>query len=77
MSVAVAVIAVLSGAALIIAEVLQPAKSDGFSVITGMDSARFQPGTREYLLERVARYSAIIWLLSCIAYAYLWYHTPR
>jgi len=57
MSVAVAVIAVLSGAALIIAEVLQPAKSDGFSVITGMDSARFQPGTREYLLERVARWT--------------------
>jgi protein translocase SecG subunit len=75
MATAVAVIALLSGAVLIAAEALQSAKSDGFSILTGMDSARFQPGTREYFLERLARYSAIIWLLSCVTYAYLWYHS--
>lgn len=75
MDVAIAVIAVLAGTALIVAEALQPAKSDGFSVITGMASTRFQPGTKEYMMERVARYSAVIWMLSCATYAYLWYHS--
>lgn len=74
MATAVAIVAVISGAALIIAEALQTAKSDGFSVITGMDSARFQPGTKEYMLERVARYAAITWVICCVVYAYLWYH---
>jgi len=75
MIIAVGVIAAISGVALIIAEAMQTAKSDGFSVITGMDSQRFQPGTKEYMLEQVARYSAIVWILSCVVYAYLWYHT--
>ena len=75
MAIAVAIIAVISGIALIVAEALQSAKADGFSVITGMDSARFQPGTQEYLLERIARYSAVVWILSVIVYAYIWYHT--
>ncbi|MBC7289066.1 MAG: preprotein translocase subunit SecG [Armatimonadetes bacterium] len=75
MATAVAIIAALSGIALIVAEALQSAKSDGFSVITGMDSARFQPGTREYMLERIARTAAVIWILSVVVYAYLWYHS--
>jgi protein translocase SecG subunit len=70
----VAIIAAASGVALIVAEALQSAKSDGFSVLTGMDSQRFQPGTREYMLERIARYSAVTWIISCVVYAYLWYH---
>ncbi len=75
MATAAAVIAAVSGIALIVAEALQPAKSDGFSIITGMDSSRFQPGTKEFMLERLARYSAITWIVSCITYAYLWYHS--
>ena len=75
MAIVVAIIAALSGIALIVAEAMQSAKSDGFSVITGMDSARFQPGTKEYMLEKIARYSAVIWILSVIVYAYLWYHS--
>lgn len=75
MATAVAIIAALSGIVLIVAEAMQSAKSDGFSVITGMDSARFQPGTKEYMLEKLARYSAVIWILSVIVYAYLWYHS--
>jgi len=74
MEIAVAIIAAISGILLIVAEALQTAKSDGFSVVTGMDSSRFQAGTREYMLERVARYSAVVWLLACVIYAYLWYH---
>jgi protein translocase SecG subunit len=73
MEIAVAIIAVLSGTALIVAEALQPAKSDGFSVITGMASQRFQSGTKEYMMEQVARYSAIVWMIACAAYAYFWY----
>ncbi len=68
-------LAIISGIAIIVAEALQTAKADGFSVITGMDSARFQPGTKEYMLERITRVAAVTWLLSCIAYAYLWYST--
>ena len=75
MSTVVAIIAALSGITLIIAEAMQSAKSDGFSVITGMDSARFQPGTKEYMLERIARYAAVIWIVSVVVYAYLWYHS--
>ncbi len=75
MAIAIAVIALLAGTALIVAEALQPAKSDGFSVITGMASSRFQQGTKEYMMEKVARYSAIVWMLSCATYAYLWYHS--
>lgn len=75
MAIAVGIIAAVSGVALIVAEALQPAKSDGFSIITGMDSSRFQPGTKEYMLERLARYSAIVWIASCVVYAYLWYHS--
>ncbi len=74
MATVVAIIAAVSGIVLITAEALQSAKSDGFSVITGMDSARFQPGTKEYMLERLARYSAVTWIISCVVYAYLWYH---
>jgi protein translocase SecG subunit len=73
MDIAIAVIALLAGVALIVAEALQPAKSDGFSVITGMASSRFQPGTKEFLMEKVARYSAVVWMISCAAYSYTWY----
>lgn len=73
MQIAAAVVALVSGIALIVAEALQPAKSDGFSVITGMASQRFQSGTKEYMMEQVSRYSAIVWMIACAVYAYYWY----
>jgi protein translocase SecG subunit len=75
MIIAFAVIALLAGAALIVTEAMQPAKSDGFSVITGMASSRFQQGTKEFMMEKVSRYAAVVWMLSCASYSYLWYHS--
>ncbi len=74
MNVAIAV-AILSGVAIIVAVVLQKTKADGFSAAMGggSDMTRHTPGSKEALLDAVAKYASIIWVLACLVVAILWY----
>ena len=74
LNVAVAV-AILSGLAIIVAVVLQKTKADGFSAAMGggSDTTRHTPGSKEALLDMVAKYAAIVWVLACLVVAVIWY----
>ena len=68
-------IAVLSGLAIVVAVVLQKTKADGFSAAMGggADTTRHTPGSKEALLDAVAKYAAVIWVLACLVVAIMWY----
>ncbi len=68
-------IAVLSGLAIVVAVALQKTKADGFSAAMGggSDMTRHTPGSKEALLDAVAKYAAIIWVLACLVVAIMWY----
>ena len=70
-----AVVAVVSGLAIIVAVVLQKTKADGFSAAMGggADATRHTPGSNEARLDTVAKYASIIWVLACLVVAILWY----
>lgn len=69
------VIAVLSGLAIILAVMFQKTKSEGFSAAMGggSDTTRHTPGSKEEWLDKLAKYSAVIWVLACLTVAILWY----
>ncbi len=67
-------LALLSAVAIIVAVMLQKTKSDGFSAaMGGSDSARFTPGSKEERLDKLAKVAAVVWVVSCLAVAILWY----
>ena len=68
-------IAVVSGLAIIIAVVLQKTKADGFSAAMGGGAGitRHTPDSKEAWLDKIAKYSAIIWVLACLFVAIMWY----
>ena len=70
-----AVVAVLSGVAIVVAVALQKTKADGFSAAMGGGSGttRHTPGSKEAWLDAVAKYAAVIWVLSCLVVAIMWY----
>lgn len=69
------IIAVISGVALVIAVMLQTSKAESFSAAMGGagDSGRFRKGSREEMLDRVTKYSAIVWISACVLYAIVYY----
>lgn len=64
------IIATISGLALIIAVALQTSKAESFSAAMGGggDSGRFRKGSREEMLDRVTKLSAIVWISSAALY---------
>jgi protein translocase SecG subunit len=74
---AVQIVCIISGIVLIAAVVMQTTKADGFSAAMGSgsaDASRFRKGSKEDMLEKVTKASAIVWLAFMIAAAILWYH---
>ena len=69
-------LALLSGAAIIIAVMLQKTKADGFSAAMGggAGATRHTPGSKEEWLDKIAKYAAVVWVLACLVVAILWYH---
>lgn len=69
------VIAMISGVALIAAVALQTSKAESFSAAMGGggDASKFRKGSREEMLDRVTKYSAIVWISSCAIYAIMHY----
>ena len=67
-------VALLSGLAIVVAVMLQKTKADGFSAaMGGSDSTRHTPGSKEEWLDKIAKFSAVVWVLACLATAILWY----
>jgi len=67
-------IALLSGVALVVSVMLQTSKAESFSAAMGTGSdTRFKPGSREEWLYKLTRVSAIIWIVSCLVVAVLYY----
>ncbi|MHB8995714.1 MAG: preprotein translocase subunit SecG [Armatimonadota bacterium] len=69
------VVAVISGIALIVSIMLQTSKAESFSAAMGGggDQGRFRKGSREEMLDRITKYSAIVWILACALNAVFWY----
>jgi protein translocase SecG subunit len=77
MLLAVQIVCMLSGIILIASVVMQTTKADGFSAAMGSgssDASRFRKGSKEDLLERVTKASAVVWLVFMVIAAILWYH---
>jgi protein translocase SecG subunit len=73
-------IALISGIALIIAVMMQTNKAESFSAAMGGgggDQGRFRKGSREEMLDRITKYSAIVWIVSCALLAIVWYQLHR
>ncbi len=65
------VIATISGVALIAAVAMQTSKAESFSAAMGGgggDASRFRKGSREEMLDRLTKYSAIIWISASALY---------
>jgi protein translocase SecG subunit len=74
MRLAIEIISLLSGLALIVSVMFQTSKADGFSAAMGSGSeTRFKPGSREEWLYKITRVSAIVWIVSCLLVAVFWY----
>ena len=69
------VVAIISGIALIVSITQQTNKAESFSAAMGGggDQGRFRKGSREEMLDRITKYSAIIWILACALNAIFWY----
>jgi len=69
------IVSMLSGVGLVVTVSLQTSKAESFSAaMGGSDSSQFRKGSREELLARLTKYLGIIWILSCLVGAVLWYH---
>ncbi len=76
MLIASQIVASLSGLALVLAVLFQTTTAEGFSAsLGGQETARFQKGSRDELLEKIAKIGAVIWLVSCFLVAVFWYHS--
>jgi protein translocase SecG subunit len=71
-------IAVLSGIGLITAVTLQTNKADSFSAaMGGGDSGRFRKGSKEEMLDRLTKLSAIVWIAACALNAMVWFQMKK
>jgi protein translocase SecG subunit len=73
------IIAAISGIALIAAVTLQTSKAESFSAAMGgggSDASRHRKGSREEMLDRLTKYSAIVWI-SAAALHYVMYAISR
>lgn len=74
MELAFVVIACVSGVTLVVSVMLQDSKNAGFgAAFGGADSAQFQKGSMEELYDRITKYSAIVWIISCAIVAFMKY----
>ncbi len=68
------IIAVVSGLALILAVVFQTTTAEGFSAsLGGQETSRFQKGSRDEMLDKVAKVAAISWILVSLIVAIIWF----
>ena len=68
------IVACVSGVALIASVVAQTTTAEGFSAsMGGQETSRFQKGSRDELLEKVCKASAIVWILSMLVVAMVWF----
>lgn len=70
------IVAVISGLALILAVVFQTTTAEGFSAsLGGQETSRFQKGSRDEMLDKVAKVAAISWILVSLIVAIIWFRT--
>ncbi|MBM3476459.1 MAG: preprotein translocase subunit SecG [Armatimonadetes bacterium] len=68
------IIAILSGGALIASVLFQTTTAEGFSAsLGGRETSRFQKGSRDELLEKVCKVAAVVWVLSMLFVASVWF----
>ena len=74
---AFAVIAVVSGAALILSVMFQTSKAESLSAAMGGggSESRFKPGSREEWLYKITKVAAVVWILSVLVMTVLYYRT--
>jgi len=70
------IIAVLSGCALVASVLFQTTTAEGFSAsLGGQETSRFQKGSRDEMLEKVCKIAAVVWILSMLFVASVWFRT--
>jgi len=70
------IIAVISGLALILAVLFQTTTAEGFSAsLGGQETSRFQKGSRDEMLDKVAKVAAVSWILVSLIVAIIWFRT--
>jgi len=70
------IIAMISGVALVVAVAFQTSTDQSFSAAMGgggADPSKFRKGSKEEMLDRLTKYSAIVWIVSCAIYAVMHY----
>ncbi len=71
---ALMILATLAGVVLTAAVLMQTTKAEGFSAsLGGSDTSRFQKGSKDEMLERVATAAAVVWLGSCLIVSVIWF----
>lgn len=71
-------IALLSGLGLITAVTLQTNKAESFSAaMGGGDSGRFRKGSKEEMLDRLTKVSAVVWIVACALNAMVWFQMSK
>lgn len=75
MMITFAVIAVLSGIALILSVMFQTAKAESLSAAMGGGGSdtRFKPGSREEWLYKITRVAAVVWIVSVLLMSVFYY----
>jgi protein translocase SecG subunit len=70
------IVAIVSGGALIVSVLFQTTTAEGFSAsLGGQETSRFQKGSRDELLEKVCKVAAVLWVLSMLLVASMWFRT--
>jgi protein translocase SecG subunit len=70
------IIAIVSGGSLIASVLFQTTTAEGFSAsLGGRETSRFQKGSRDELLEKVCKVAAVVWILSMLFVASVWFKT--
>ncbi len=68
------IVAVLSGVSLIVSVLFQTTTAEGFSAsMGGQETSRFQKGSRDEMLEKVCKIAAVVWILSMLFVAMVWF----
>jgi protein translocase SecG subunit len=71
-------IALLSGLGLITAVTLQTNKAESFSAaMGGGDGGRFRKGSKEEMLDRLTKISAVVWISACALNALIWFQMSK
>jgi protein translocase SecG subunit len=68
------ILACISGITLILAVVFQTTTAESFSAsLGGQETSRFQKGSRDEMLDKVAKVAAVSWILISLFVAILWF----